>query len=231
MSKRIGIMQPYFLPYIGYWQLINAVDEWILYDDVQFMKRSFMYRNKILLSGKPHSFSVSIGGQSTTKRINEVVIVNDFRKFQKTIMHAYHKAPNFEAVCNLLSLILDFPDRNFAKFSENSIRKITEYLAINTEIIVSSTIKKDQGLSKEQKLITLCKDRCASHYINAIGGIDLYSKDNFHKEGIKLSFLKTNNISYRQFNNEFVPNLSIIDVMMFNSVGVIKRMLNQYSLE
>jgi hypothetical protein len=223
-------MQPYLFPYIGYWQLIDAVDEWVLYDDVQFMKRSFMYRNKILLSGRPYDFSISVGKQSITKNVNETMIVDDFQKFKKTIKHAYHKAPNFDAVYSLLNDVIDFDDKNFAKFAENSIRKIAEYLGMSAKIIVSSEMKKNPQLGREQSIVAICKIRNASRYINAIGGVDLYSKDNFLKEGIDLKFLKTKNIMYKQFNNEFVPNLSIIDIMMFNSIDEIKEILEEYEL-
>ena len=111
-----------------------------------------------------------------------------------------------------------------------SVLWIKEYLNIDTEIILSSSIGKNNELKGQDKIIEIVKKLNGNHYINAIGGQELYDKEIFNNNEIKLNFIKMKEIKYKQFNNEFVPNLSFIDVLMFNSPEEIKRMLNDYEL-
>lgn len=230
---KLGIMQPYFFPYIGYWQLMNAVDKYVIYDDVNFIKGGWINRNRILLNGKPQYFNVQMHGASSFKLINEININNNeinINKNLKTLYMAYHNAPNFLEIYTLLQYILEKQTDNLAEYVINSIRVIADYLNITTEIVISSSINKDNSLRGQDKVIEICKKLNATDYYNAIGGMDLYSFDEFKENGINLSFLKTNDICYKQFDNEFVPNLSIIDVMMFNSQAEIKTMLDDFTL-
>lgn len=230
---KLGIMQPYFFPYIGYWQLMNAVDKYVIYDDVNFIKGGWINRNRILLNGKPQYFNVQMKGASPFKLINEIEIncsESSINKNLKTIYMAYHKAPYFEKVNFLLEKILETQTDNLAEYVINSIRCVAEYLEIKTEIVISSLLSKSNKLKGQDKVIEICKKLNATDYYNAIGGMDLYSFYEFKKNGINLSFLKTNDICYEQFNNEFVSNLSIIDVMMFNSKDKIKEMLDDFIL-
>lgn len=227
---KIGIMQPYLFPYIGYFQTINAVDKYVLYDDVNFIKQGWINRNRILLGGKDYIFNLTLAGASSFKLINEIGIIDNKAKISKTIEQAYKKAPYYSETSELLKIIFEFESDNLAVFINNSIRQICKFLNINTELIVSSNLDKDNTLKAQDKIIHICKNLNADHYVNAFGGQELYNKADFAKECIKLSFIKTKPIIYEQFKNEFVPWLSIIDVMMFNSVGDISEMLDRYEL-
>lgn len=231
---KLGIMQPYFLPYIGYWQLLNAVDTYVIYDDVNFIKGGWINRNNILMNGEAKMFNIQMQGASSNKLINEIGISRNNiwkKKLLKTIENCYRNAPYFEKVYPIIQSIINYSDENLARYIENSIRSICEYLCINTKIIISSEIKKNNSLKAEEKVIDICKILNADEYYNAIGGRELYSYENFENNSINLKFLKTNNnITYNQFTNKFIPNLSILDVMMFNSVSDIKRFLRHYEL-
>ncbi len=228
--KKIAVMQPYLFPYIGYFQLIKAVDEYVIYDDVQYIKNGWINRNNLLMSGGPTLFTIILNSTSPNKLINEIEIVDDFHKFQKTISMAYSKAPYKDQVLPLIERICSYPNKNLADFIRNSFEEINKYLGIDTKLINSSSINKDNNLKGEDKVIAICKELHADTYINAIGGVDLYSKDRFKKEGIELKFLKTGNINYKQLKKEFVPNLSILDVLMFNSPEQVSEILNNYEL-
>lgn len=226
-------MQPYFFPYIGYWQLLNVVDKYVIYDDVNFIKGGWINRNRILIDGKAVYFNIQMSGASPYKLINQIQINNNeinIKKNIKTIYMAYHKAPYFSEVYPIIEEILKLQTDNLSKYVIESIKLITKFLNIETEILISSSIKKNNELKGEDKVIDICKLLKATKYYNAIGGKNLYSFDKFNKNGIELVFLKSNNICYRQFNNEFVPNLSIIDVMMFNSKEKIKTFLDEYTI-
>ena len=230
---KLAIMQPYFFPYVGYWQLINAVDKYIIYDDVNFIKGGWINRNKILMNGEDKQINLQMHNASPNKLINEVEVLGNIvynKKLLKTLESNYGKAPYFSDAFPVINNIITLEEKNLAKYLESSIRLVCKYLSINTEILVSSEIKKNNELRGQDKVIEICKILEADEYINAIGGQDIYSREDFDAQRILLRFLKTGKIIYRQLMNDFVPNLSIIDVMMFNSPEQIKELLEIYEL-
>lgn len=230
---KIAIMQPYVFPYIGYFQLIKDVDLFVIFDDVNFIKKGWINRNNLLSNGTAIRFTVPLKSASQNKLIRDT-IVNDESEWRddllKTITHSYKKAPYFESVFPVVQKILDNPENNIAYFNFLSLKEISSYLDLNTNFILSSQIEKDLSKKGSEKIIEICKSLKATVYVNAIGGIDLYSKESFDKENITLHFLKTNNIEYKQFDNDFVPWLSIIDILMFNSKEKTIQLLNEYTL-
>jgi hypothetical protein len=231
---KIGIMQPYFFPYIGYWQLINAVDEYIIFDDVNYIKRGWINRNSILLNGAAKQINLHIKDASQNRLIKDTELAQtreDDRVLLEIIKHGYCKAQYYSQVRNLLEDILNCRSLCLSEYLTNQIIQVCKYLNIKTKILLSSDIEKDNELKSEKKIIEICKKRNADMYINAIGGKELYCYEHFKKENIELKFLKTGDINYKQFDNEFVPHLSIIDVLMFNSVDEVAALLNNYQLE
>lgn len=227
---KLGIMQPYFFPYLGYWQLINAVDTYVVYDDVAYIKGGWINRNNILVNEKANLITLSLENSSSFKNINEINIIKNGKnaeKIVKTIQMAYKKAPFFNQVMPILENLLLKNDK-IANLNYNSILEINKYLKINTNIILSSSLSKDNSLKAQDKVIHINKLLGSDTYINAIGGQELYDREEFKREGIELKFLKMNDIKYTQFKNEFVPNLSIIDALMFNSPEQIRVMLTEY---
>jgi hypothetical protein len=223
-------MQPYLFPYIGYWQLIHSVDIFIIYDDVNFIKKGYINRNKILVSGKTLQFTLELLGASQNKSIHEIEVGHNTQKLLKTIEMAYKKTPFFNEVFPIISTILNSDEKNLAKFIGNSIKIISNHFELDTKIIYSSDIKKDNNLKGQDKIIDICKKLNAKTYINAIGGRELYNKEVFKQNNIELNFLETEIIKYKQLNTEFIPYLSIIDILMFNSKHNIQQMLNNYRL-
>ena len=227
---KLGIMQPYFLPYIGYFQLIKAVDKYVIYDDVNFIKKGWINRNNFLFNGQSFMFTLTLLKASQNKLINEIFVLEDQSKLLKTIRIAYQKAPQFLSVFPVVENIFGYEDKNLARYVGNSLIQIADYLQLNTEFIYSSDIEKDHSLKAQDKILNLCEMMRTTEYINAIGGMELYSKELFEGNNIKLSFLKTQSAEYKQFGNSFVPNLSILDVLMFNSVEETNKLLEQYNL-
>ena len=226
----LAIMQPYLFPYIGYWQLINAVDTFVIYDDVNFIKQGYINRNSILSNGKSQQFTLELIGASSNKLIKEIEIGNNVNKILKTIKQSYIKAPLFENVIILLEEILTNKEKNLAKYIGYSLEKISQYLEINTNFVYSNNIKKDINLKAQDKIIDICKNLNARKYINTIGGQELYNKEIFKENGIELNFLKTELVEYKQFKNDFIPYLSIIDILMFNKKSDIRIILDRYKL-
>jgi hypothetical protein len=223
-------MQPYLFPYLGYWQLINVADVFVIYDDVNFIKQGFINRNYLLGKNKPQVFTLELLGASSNRLINEIEVGRNRKKLIKTICQNYIKAPYFREVMPLLEEILTNEEKNLAFYVGHSIQRIAEFLNLEVKFLYSSEIKKNCELRAQDKVIDICKNLNASVYINAIGGQKLYSKDEFKKNNIVLNFIKTDLSQYKQFGNDFVPNLSIIDVMMFNDVHTINSYLESYQL-
>jgi hypothetical protein len=223
-------MQPYFLPYIGYFQLIVAVDVFVLYDDVTWIKQGWINRNRILINGEDHLFSLEVEGASSFKPINTINLGKNRMKLLKTFDLAYKKAPFYNHVMPLLSSIFNLQEQNLSNFIFHSIQTISNYLEINTKLLVSSQIKKSINLKGHDRIIDICKRLNANTYINATGGKSLYSKDIFSSEGIDLKFLETIFTRYNQNSCDFIPGLSIVDVLMFNSQQEVKEMLHQFKL-
>lgn len=230
---KVGVMQPYFFPYIGYWQLLNAVDRYVIYDDVNYINRGWINRNRILFNGNSRYFNVPLLGASQNKLINEIGVNSDEKEIKRNLsilVNCYRKAPYFSQIYPILEAVICYNTDNLSDYLGNSIFTITKYLDINTEIMFSSDLKKDNKLKGESKIIAICKELNATDYYNAVGGMVLYHNDLFFKNEINLHFVRTNSIVYKQFDNEFQPNLSIIDVMMFNSRDQVKDMLHEYTL-
>jgi hypothetical protein len=178
-------------------------------------------------------FTIPLKEVSQNKYINQISIdieANWKIDLLKTITLSYQKAPFFQQVFPLFQEIINHSESNLSKNIKYSIDKICSYLSISTKIILSSEIIKDNGLKGQDKIIEICKKLDATNYINAIGGRELYDEVFFLENNIRLNFIISNTIVYNQFKNDFIPWLSIIDVMMFNSVEQVKGYLNQYNL-
>jgi hypothetical protein len=225
---RLGIMQPYFFPYIGYFQLIAAVDTFIVYDNIKYTKKGWINRNRMLQNGKDVMFSLPLKGDSDYRDVCERELAPDFNrdKLLNQFAGTYRRAPHFAQNFPLIQQILRYEDTNLFHFLRNSIVRTCEHLGINTEIRNSSGIAIDHGLKSQDKVIALCKALGATSYVNPIGGTDLYSKEVFQLEGIDLHFIQSKPVVYSQFGGDFVPWLSIIDVMMFNSIETIRAWLS-----
>ena len=231
---RLAIMQPYFMPYIGYFQLINSVDKFVIYDNIQYTKKGWINRNRILANGKDQLITLPIKKDSDYLNVVERELSEswdkDKSKMLNVIKASYNKAPYFQETFELISKCLNNPEVNLFRFIYDSIVLINDHLEIKTPIIISSTIDANHTLKSQDKVLSLCREQNADVYINSIGGVELYDKETFKQNNIKLNFIKSNPIQYKQFNNEFVSWLSIIDVLMFNSKEQIKEYLNNYTL-
>jgi len=230
---KLAINQPYIFPYFPYYQLVNYVDKFVIFEDVNFINKGWINRNNILVSGSPILFTIPLEKQSQNKLINEIKIFPDIRwkdKFLKTIQLSYKKAPYFNNIYPIIEQIILNKTEFISEMALDSLIKISEYLEFKTEFIYSSKIDIDKELKGQNKILEICKKENATDYINLIGGIDLYSKDIFKENNIKLSFLKSKPFLYKQFKNDFIPNLSIIDLLMFNSKDELKDFLNYFEL-
>lgn len=228
----LGAMQPYFMPYIGYFQLMKAVDKYVIFNDGNYIRHGWVARNYILMGQEKRMFILTLQGASSNRLFMEIQILDNFVKLRKTLETYYAKAPFFKSVMELMNEIFSYPEKRLDLFIKNSFELILSYLDIKTELLLSSELHKDTTLKGKYRAMEFCHVLNADTYYNAIGGQELYDKNEFKENGISLYFVKTNeNLQYKQFSNTaFVPNLSMIDVLMFNSPEETNLLLDQYQL-
>lgn len=233
----LAIMQPYFLPYIGYMQLMGAVDTFVLYDDVSFINRGWINRNKLLINGQEHLFTIPLKDASQNKRINEVHLADDPKwrsKLLKTIEQGYRKAPQYAVVMPLTEKIVNFTTDSIADLIYHSLVELNGYLGLTPTLIASSSVYENTHLKAQERILDICNQEGATRYINPIGGMELYDRERFAEAGITLDFIRSERVEYPQFNrgnsDTFVPWLSILDALMFNDVPTVKELLTQYEL-
>ncbi len=222
------------MPYIGYWQLIASVDTFVVYDNIQYTKKGWFNRNRILDGDHDRLFSIPIKKDSDYLNVVERYRSEDSDKeisrLLTIIKNTYRKSPNFAEAYPVIETCFLHPDKNLFGYIHNSIKLVCEYLDMTTSIVVSSHVDADHSLKGAQKVLAIAKATGADTYINAIGGMELYDKDAFKAEGVALNFIKSRPIEYKQFDKPFVPWLSIIDVLMFNNKEQVKQMLHEYDL-
>ena len=233
--NKIAIMQPYIFPYIGYYQLINAADTFVILDDVNYITRGWINRNNILLNGRAHLFSFPVESASQNRLILQTKLSfheKERLKFLKTFQQAYGKAPFFGEFYPILEEIVFYSDNDLTNFIHNSFVQTLQYLGISKKITRSSMIVKDNSLKGEERIIELCKKLDADMYVNLPGGKELYNHGSFERNDIDLRFISTlfDQVKYKQFKNDFVSHLSFLDILMFNSKDEIIKMLQKYIL-
>ena len=218
------------MPYLGYFQLLNLVDRFVIYDNIEYTKKGWINRNRIILNGEISTISIPLKKGSDFLNINERYLAENWDrekiKLINRLRQAYIKAPNFSVFFPIIEEILNEENKNLFEFIFNSIIKIKEFLEIKTEIIVSSHLKVNHDLKSQDKVLEICNDLGAKSYYNSIGGENLYFKESFDKVNIDLNFIKVNDIKYNDFNS----HLSIIDIIMHNSRNEINYLLNQFSI-
>jgi len=243
---KIGIMQAYFFPYIGYFQLIDASDEFILYEHVAFRKKTWITKNRILDKGRklPIEIKIPVINKCSYKTISEIQIncTNWKRPLLKSIYFNYKKAAYFNEVYPLIEKCIQTDTNSLHDYNSAIIKEICNYLDLKTKIKskneaflkLEASLLNDKIIKEEVKslrIVEICKQQKAHTYINAAGGIELYDKAYFKKNNLSLFFINTKEYSYNQFNMEFAPHLSIIDVLMHNGKDGTKKLIKNYSLD
>lgn len=230
---RVAIMQPYIFPYIGYFQLIGATDAFVVYDNIKYTKKGWINRNRYLLNGEAATFSLPLRKDSDELDIRDRRLSADFDrgKLIGQLREAYRKAPHFVATSALIEEVFAHPADNLFDYLHHGLSSTCRHLGIPTPLLVSSTIDADHSLRSQDRVIALARALGASEYVNPIGGVELYSREEFARHALSLRFHRARPMEYPQFGAGFVPWLSIVDVLMFNGAeGTREFLLGQYDL-
>jgi len=216
---KVAVMQPYFFPYFGYFQLINTVDYFVIFDDVNYIKRGWINKNRILQNGEISNITLPVQNASQNRKINQhnrIIDTKALGKLKKQIKFAYAKAPNFKEVYPLLEIIIEHPETNLSKYITNSLTTVSKYLGLKTQFIYASELSNnDDWNNAEKRIINITKQLGGTHYLNLPGGESLYNKATFNAQSLSLEFIKPVFEPYLQIKvAEFQQGLSIIDLLM-----------------
>ncbi|MBM6689065.1 WbqC family protein [Collinsella tanakaei] len=216
--RRIAIMQPYYFPYLGYWQLMGSVDVFVIFDDVNYIKRGWINRNLIRLSnGEIAYIRLPVSKVSQNRLICEHELSSFDEaavKVFKTLDYNYKKRPYFEGCMEVVKEVFDTDVRNLAAFLSRQIEILSRYFRFDTKIVRSSELDNNKSLSAQEKIIDIVKLLDGDVYINSSGGRELYDPAAFQREGIELMFLEPSLPEYDQGFPDFVPSLSVLDILM-----------------
>lgn len=230
---KLAIMQPYAFPYLGYFQLLHAVDRFVLLDDVTFIKQGWINRNRILGPHGPLRITLPVEAASSNRRICELQLVAGTRwkeTLLRTIEQSYRRAPGFDTSWPVVEQILRYPERRLNDWLRHALARLAGALAIDTPIVSAADVHPAGDGRGLDRVLEICRREGATDYLNAEGGRTLYPADAFAARGITLQFLEHQPRAYPQHGSAFVERLSIIDVLMFNSATAIATMLDDYQL-
>jgi hypothetical protein len=214
-------MQPYFFPYVGYFQLAAAVDTFVFHDDVQFTKKGWINRNRILHTGRIQPINLPLLAAPSGTNINKREIFNPEEtklRICRQIEGAYRHAPYFSNVFPFLKDVIVHPSTTLSTYLQSTLIEVFRWLNLSTKILQTSDLPLPHGLTGEARVIAVCEHMKAALYINPPGGQGLYHPTHFTEKGIHLHFLNPQIKQYPQPpGTGFMPSLSIIDLMMYNS--------------
>lgn len=223
-------MQPYFFPYVGYFQLIGAVDLFIVYDNIKYTKKGWINRNRMLQGGNDVMFSLPLRSDSDALDVRDRALAANFdpNKLLNQLRGAYDRAPHFADVFPMVERAVRHDDSNLFGFLNYALACACGHLGLTTPMRASSGIDIDHGLKNQDKVIALSKAVGATAYVNAIGGLALYDRAAFRQQGLDLKFIRAKPFEYAQFGDSFVPWLSIIDVLMFNPLDTVRTTVSSH---
>lgn len=235
---KLGVMQPYFMPYIGYFSLIKHTDQWVIFDTAQYIKKGWINRNRIMSkSAKGFSYiNVPVAKQPLETPIKDTLIAL-IPGWKKKIMGqlAYYKgkAPFYNETIRLVENIFEKECRTISEINTISLITICKHLNISFKYQLFS--KDTMGIKSvntpDEWALEICKKTGATEYINPPGGRSFFDKNKYLTAGINLRFIIPNLVPYKSIDGAYIPGLSILDVLMFNDLGKVHEMLDSFEIE
>lgn len=227
---RVAVMQPYIFPYLGYFQLLDAVDRFVVLDDATFIRRGWINRNRILLDGEPHLFTVPLDRASPNRRICDIGLADEpwRAKLRKKLAAAYASAPHRDETLALLERVIDEPAESIGDLARRSLQEIASQLRLETEFVPTARVYANDHLKAQERILDICRQAAARVYVNPPGGRDLYHDDDFASSGVELRFLEPELSEYDQRVSSFQPGLSVLDALMWNGAEGTRALLSGY---
>lgn len=230
-------MQPYFFPYPGYFSLIKATNKWIVFDTPQYANYSWMNRNRIINCNDDNwmYFIVPLKKRPLRTSINSIVIQNEVNWKEKIISQlGYYKkhAPYYNHVVEFLRETLTSEFVKLSDLNIHTLKATCKYIGIdfNYEIYSEMNLQIEDIHAPDEWGLNICKAMGVSKFINPERGQNFIDRQKYLNEKVDIKFLEYRYPDYDQKMEEFIPGLSIIDAMMFNSPKELKVILEDYKL-
>lgn len=217
---KLAIMQPYLFPYLGYFQLLNAVDRFVLLDDAAHIRRGWVNRNALAGRDARQPFVFPVAYAPRDAAILDVRLHEPeqaARRFMRTLAHLYGQAPFYGPVSELISGILSGGEERLALVIRHSLERIAAYLGIATPIVSAAERHGEIRSRGARRILDICRAEGATTYLNPEGGTELYDPAPFAEAGIALRFLHHRPLPYDRRGGVFLERLSIVDAMMYNA--------------
>ena len=231
---KIGIMQPYWFPYLGYFQHCVSVDKFVFLTDANYKKKGWINRNRIIVDSREHMITVPLQKASQNNKIFEQKVLQGHgwkKSILATLRHSYHKAPFYSAAISVVEQALMSPAISISDYAIESIAAVFEYIQGRAPVFETSDKYNNADLIGENRIIDICLRAGADDYCNPISGCKLYDPASFRGRGLSLFFLEPGLKRYPQLSKKYIPSLSIIDALMMNSRSDMRELLNSYCLK
>lgn len=213
----VALMQPYLLPYLGYFHLMSAVDRFIIHDDVQYIKGGWINRNRFLRDGEPVIFTLPVRQGGHNRLISESHYADQLPEALSRILRqfdaAYRGSDHYRAVVTFLRGVAPLGERSVVTFNAFMLRVLAKTFGLRASFSLSSELGIDPRSRGQDRVIEICRRVGADCYLNPLGGRDLYDREAFARAGLHLGFIESTFLQYPQASNSFVPALSIVDVL------------------
>lgn len=231
---KVGIMQPYFLPYIGYYQMMAAVDKFVILDDVNYIRKGWINRNFIMIGGGQHWLTIPLSAASQNVEIRSLEIAPDTGwkiKMKRSIERAYRRTPLTIETMEMVSRFLEAAEGNLSDFLRMTLQEVCRVLKIETPIVSSSALGSRDGFKGQDKIIRLCTELQADTYVNLPGGRSFYQNEPFKSAGIELCFIDQT-IPPGRLSSGLgdSPYISILDLLMRNSHESVRSALTEFTI-
>lgn len=229
----LGIMQPYFFPYLGYFDLINCSDQWVVFDTAQYIRHGWVNRNRILHPKESWQYIIVPTKKSSREEKISNILINaetDWkRKILGQLQHYKKTARYFKETIGLVEECISIAETNLSRLNTAILAKVCAHLGIpfNFEFFSEMALELGPVDGPGDWALRISQALGASEYVNPPGGRQIFDPQKFQELGIKLTIREIPPLEYSCRKYEFIPGLSIIDVLMWNSPEQIKDFLDR----
>jgi hypothetical protein len=220
---KLAVMQPYFFPYVGYFDLISRVDQWVVFDTAQYRRHGWVNRNRILRPVQGWQYiTAPLLKHPRETRICDIQVVSgqDWRaRIERQLEHYRGHAPYFDAAWGLVRDCLSVPGASLSRMNVEALRRICALLEIRFSFTILSEMDLPLGPVEEPGdwALRIAEALGAQEYVNPPGGQDLFDPEKFAARGIRLTIQEPVAFRYQVPGYCFEPGLSIVDALMWNS--------------
>lgn len=229
-------MQPYFFPYMGHFSLVAACEKWVVFDDSQYTSRSWMNRNRVLHPSAGWSYiNLPVHKTGLNSKIKDVLVVDkkdSWLRVRAQLAHYKNKAPFYNQVLSIVDEAFSVESHRLVDINVSSIKSVCRYLNVAFDYTISSRVNFDYSTVREADdwAFVITRQMGGEQYVNPSSGRHLFSRKKYIEGGIDLLFHEFEPFVYDCGQFKFESSLSILDVLMWNTVESVRSGLSCFKL-